>query len=122
MTLSALSWDTSSLRARGWYAKKWSHPKKLLVTASATVAGNRQMADYLGIILGLRGGQDALFILAECSRDDALGQTRASKCRLNLIFSNNLETERPFGQWPLKAWNKRGIGLLVWLLSGLESI
>jgi hypothetical protein len=37
----------------------WSLPKKLLVIASATVAGNRQMADYIGIILGLRGGQDA---------------------------------------------------------------
>jgi hypothetical protein len=50
---------TARLRDRGWYVKKWSLPKKLLVIASATVAGNRQMADYIGIVLGMRGGQDA---------------------------------------------------------------
>lgn len=44
---------------RGWYVKKWSLSKKMLVIANAAVAGNRQMADYIGIILGLRGGQDA---------------------------------------------------------------
>jgi hypothetical protein len=72
------------------YAKESSQPKKLLTMASATVASNRQRADYIGTILGPCGGRDAQLNLESVVEKMKVSELHAARPLKSICAANAL--------------------------------